>query len=246
MSLIAKFLSVNNGGSMAAVVYLRVSTDEQGERGYGLDAQETACRLAAERLGLSIAAVHIDAGVSGASDICDRPALLTALAAVRRGDVLLVAKRDRIARDQFVTLQVERMVAQRGARIVSAAGEGTDAAGDDIGGLIQRRMLDLFAEVERQMIRARTKAALAEKKRKGERVSGAIPYGYALAADGIHLLPCDREQEIIALVRSLRADGATFRAIVAAMNTNNVATRTGNAWQLRQIQNILATAPAIN
>jgi DNA invertase Pin-like site-specific DNA recombinase len=231
---------------MAAVIYLRVSTDEQSERGYGLDAQETACRAAADRLSLSVTSVHTDAGVSGATDICNRPALLLALAAVRRGDVLLVAKRDRIARDQFVTLQVERMISQRGARVMSAAGEGTETDGDDIGGLIQRRMLDLFAEVERQMIRARTKAALAEKKRRGERVSGAIPYGYSLSADGIHLVPCAREQDVIALVASFRADGASYRAIVATMNSNGIQTRTGNAWQLRQIQNIVANAPAMN
>ena len=128
------------------------------------------------------------------------------------------------------------------ARVVSAAGEGTEADGDDIGGLIQRRMLDLFAEVERQMIRARTKAALAEKKRKGERVSGGIPYGYRLASDGIHLEPCEREQEVIALVASLRADGASYRAIVATLNGNGIPPRSGKAWHLAQIQRIIATA----
>jgi DNA invertase Pin-like site-specific DNA recombinase len=227
---------------MPAVAYIRVSTDEQAESGLGLDAQLAEIRAAAERLGMSVGSVHTDAGYSGAKEIADRPGLFAALASVKRGDVLLVAKRDRIARDMLLTLQVERELERKGARLVSAAGEGTDS--EDLGGLIQRRVLDLFAEIERQMTRARTKAALAEKRKRGERVSGAIPYGYTLAADGVHLDICEREQDVIALVRSLRCDGLSYRAIVAAMNTNNVATRTGNVWQLRQIQNILANTPA--
>ena len=226
---------------MAAVAYLRVSTDEQAESGLGLDAQLSAVQAAADRLGVAIAAVHTDAGVSGAKGIESRPGLFSALAAVKRGDVLLVAKRDRIARDMLLTMQVERELERKGARLVSAAGEGTDS--EDVGGLIQRRVLDLFAEIERQMTRARTKAALAEKKRRGERVSGAIPYGFRLAADGVHLEMCEREQDVIALVRSLRCDGLSYRAIVETMNRNNVPTRTGNAWQLRQIQNIIANTP---
>jgi DNA invertase Pin-like site-specific DNA recombinase len=50
-----------------------------------------------------------------------------ALNALRRGDVLIVAKRDRIARDAFVSVLIEREAAKKGARIVSAAGEGTDS-----------------------------------------------------------------------------------------------------------------------
>lgn len=230
-----------------AVVYTRVSTDEQGERGNGLDAQETACRAAADRLGLPIAAVFTDAGISGATPVAERPALVSAIASLRRGDVLLVAKRDRLGRDMLVTLQAEQLIAHRGARLVSAAGEGTDGA-DDLGALVQRRLFDLFAEVERAMIRTRTRAALAEKKRRGERC-GAVPYGYALAADGIHLEPSPAEQETIALVHSLRADGLSYRQIVATMNGNGIPTRTGNAWQLRQIQNMLSNgtpSPATN
>ena len=37
------------------------------------------------------------------------------------------------------------------------------------------------------MIAARTKAALGVKKAKGEKMGGSIPFGFSLAADGIHL-----------------------------------------------------------
>jgi DNA invertase Pin-like site-specific DNA recombinase len=223
---------------MAAIVYLRVSTEEQSESGLGLAAQLTAATATATRLGLELAGVHTDAGISGSKSISDRPALVAALGSVKRGDVLIVAKRDRIARDMMVTMQVEKELERKGARLISAAGEGTD--GDSIGDMIQRRVLDLFAQVERDMTRARTKAALQAKKAKGERV-GAIPYGYKLADDGCHLEPAWFEQDVIALVRSLRISGLTYRAIVEHLNRTNMNSRTGNRWQLQQIQRMITS-----
>jgi site-specific DNA recombinase len=221
---------------MNAVIYLRVSTEEQSQSGLGLEAQETACRSLAGTLGASEVLLFTDAGISGSKGIEDRPGLTEALATLRKGDVLIVAKRDRIARDMLVTLTVEKVVAKRGARLLSVAGEGSDS--DGVTGLILRTMTDLFAQVERETIRSRTRSALQVKKAKAERV-GAIPYGFRLAEDGTHLIESEREQRIIALVQSLREDGLSLRAIVAKLNADSVSTRTGNVWQLTQVARIL-------
>jgi site-specific DNA recombinase len=223
-----------------AILYLRVSTDEQAESGLGIEAQRAACIAAAKRLGLEITGEYVDAGISGAKGIADRPALLSALSAVKRGGVLLVAKRDRIGRDMSITIAVESELARKGAALLSAAGEGSED--DSIGGLIQRRMIDLFAEVEREMIRTRTRAAMAEKKRKGERVSRFIPFGYTLATDGIHLEANEREQRIIAIVQSLRADGMSYRAIATALDTTTPR-EDGKLWQAMSIKRMTDAAP---
>ena len=56
-----------------------------------------------------------------------RPVLVDAIAAHGPGDVLLVAKRDRLSRgDGFATGMIEAAVRGRMVRVVSAAGEGTD------------------------------------------------------------------------------------------------------------------------
>lgn len=221
---------------MNAVIYLRVSTEEQSQSGLGLEAQEAACRALAGSLGASEVLLFTDAGISGSKGIEDRPGLTEALAALRKGDVLIVAKRDRIARDMLVTLTVEKVVSKRGAKLLSVAGEGSDSEG--VTGLILRTMTDLFAQVERETIRSRTRSALQVKKAKAERV-GAIPYGFRLAEDGKHLIESQRECRIIRLVESLRADGLSLRAIVARLNADSVTTRTGNVWQLTQVARIL-------
>jgi DNA invertase Pin-like site-specific DNA recombinase len=216
-----------------AIVYLRVSTTEQADSGLGIEAQRAACIAAATAAGLEIGGEYVDAGVSGAKGIADRPGLLSALSAVKRGGVLLVAKRDRIGRDMGIAIAVESELTRKGAALLSAAGEGSED--DSIGGLIQRRMIDLFAEVEREMIRTRTRAAMAEKKRKGERVSRFLPFGYDLAADGIHLVANEREQMIITLVQSLRADGMSYRAIATALDTTTPR-EDGKPWQAMSVK----------
>ncbi len=208
-----------------AVGYLRVSTDEQH---LGPDAQRDALDRWCEVNGYQLASVHLDFGVSGGAALDRRPALLDALDAVKSSGaaVLLVAKRDRLARDPMVAAMVEAGVKRSGARIVSAAGEGTDS--DDPTAILMRRIVDAFAEYERLIIKSRTRSALAVKAKRGERV-GQIPYGYRLNADGVHLDEDPAEQRVIALVLGLREDGMTFRAIAERLNADAVPAR-GKRW----------------
>jgi DNA invertase Pin-like site-specific DNA recombinase len=154
--------------------YLRVSTGEQAESGAGLKAQEDACQRWATRGGAGLAGEYRDEGVSGTAPLEARQGLLAALGKLKAGDVLLVAKRDRLARDPIVLAMIEAAVARRKARIVSAAGEGTE--GDGPSDVLMRRIVDAFAEYERLVIRARTKAALVAKKARRERTGSSSPF----------------------------------------------------------------------
>jgi DNA invertase Pin-like site-specific DNA recombinase len=130
---------------------------------------------------------------------------------------------------------IERLIVRKGARVLSAAGEGTEH--DDAASMLQRRILDAFAEYERLIIGQRTKAALKAKRQRGER-AGTVPFGYMLAGDGQTLLPCLAEQRIIAIVRQLREAGHTLRAIADALNADGYRTRRGSAWRHVYVANI--------
>jgi DNA invertase Pin-like site-specific DNA recombinase len=120
------------------------------------------------------------------------------------GDVLIVAKRDRIARDSFLSVLIEREAAKKGARIVSAAGEGTET--DDPAAIFTRRILDAVAELERALTAARTRAALRAKRARGER-AGTEPYGFRVNGDGRTLHPHAAEQQMLTLMQECRAAG---------------------------------------
>ena len=155
-----------------------------------------------------------------------------------KGDTLIVAKRDRLGRDPLVVAMIEASVKRKGARIVSAAGEGTDS--DSPTDILMRRMVDAFAEYERLVIGARTKAALGAMKSRGERV-GSIPYGFRVALDGKTLIEDQDEQETLALVHDLQAEGLSLRAIAARLESAGRRSR-GTGWHPQTIKNILEAA----
>ncbi len=225
---------------MQAVAYVRVSTDEQADSGAGLDAQADSCRRCALDLGAELVGPYADEGVSGAAGLDKRPGLLQAIAELTRGDVLLVAKRDRLGRDPIAVAMIEAAVKRKGARIVSAAGEGTE--GDDPTNVLMRRIVDAFAEYERLIIAARTRAALQAKIRRGHRC-GKVRFGYDLADDGRTLVPNQIEQETLATIHALRQAGLSLRQIAAELSQQGIQTKEGHGhWTHSTVRGILSRA----
>ena len=97
-----------------------------------------------------------------------------------------------------------------------------------------RNVVDAATQYERGLIRARTKAALAAKSAKGERV-GSVPYGYELAADGVHLVALESEQATIAHALRLAGTGLALRAVAAELARAGRVSRTGRAFAAVQI-----------
>ncbi|MCA9570419.1 MAG: recombinase family protein, partial [Myxococcales bacterium] len=140
-----------------AVADLRCSTDRQE---LSPDAQRGAIEAWAGGAGVRVVAWHEDLGVSGGADLEKRPGLLAALDAVRTegAGVLVVAKRDRIARDVLTDALVQRLCEREGATVVSADGV---ANGDRPEDQLMRSIVAAMAAYERALISARTRAALA-------------------------------------------------------------------------------------
>ena len=219
---------------MRAVGYIRVSTDEQAN---GPKAQRDAIEAWCARNGAELVVVCEDIGVSGAAALDRRPGLMSALDELGRGDALVMAKRDRLARDVLVSATVERLVERAGARVVSADGTGD---GDSPEAVLMRRMVDAFAEYERALIRGRTRAALAAKRKRGER-AGALRIGERAAADGVHVETDPREAEAVALVAGLRAAGWSIRAIADELTARGVPCR-GERWHPTTVQRLVKRA----
>lgn len=220
----------------AASVYVRVSTGKQADSGLGAEAQEHACRQWASANDYTVQFVFRDDGLSGSLSVADRPGLLDAIGCLNNGDVLLVAKRDRLARDVIVSALAERMVLARGATIVSAAGEGSDLDGPT--GALVRTILDAVAQFERASAAMRTRAAMAAKRRRGEFCGGRAPYGYA--RDGDRLTEHPAEQAVIAHARALCDSTQSYTAIARHLGAAGFHTRAGTTtWHPQQIARML-------
>lgn len=215
--------------------YLRVSTQSQADSGLGLEAQQAQVASAAARLGLTLVDTFTDAGISGRATLEQRPALMQAVQMLRRGDVLLVAKRDRLGRDTLMVALIEQLVTRKGATIRSAAGEGTD--GDGPADVLLRQMMDAFAQFERAIIGVRTKGALAARKSRGLVATKDAPYGFTEDA-ARRLTPCPHEQATIARMRALRAAGMTLQGITDTINAEGYRTRRGTPWRHQYVSRL--------
>lgn len=226
---------------MNVITYCRVSTDEQAATGLGLAAQMAAIEAFAAKAGHTITACHTDAGISGAAGIEDRPGLMAAVAGLRRGDALVIAKRCRLGRDQMAILMIEKAVSRKGATILSADGIGNS---DDPTGQLMKGIVDQFGIYERAMIRSRTKAALAAKRKAG-RLAGEVPFGWTVGDDG-QLIEVADEQVVLRLIGELRQANVSLRQIAAILTEAGHRTKKGNSsWTHTSVKSILTRQAAL-
>lgn len=208
------------------VGYARVSTTEQADSGAGLAAQEASIRDYAARHGLTLAALHTDAGASGKS-LEHRPALATALDDLDAGRVaaLVVAKVDRLSRSlaDFANLMAR---AERNGWAVVALDLGVDMrtpAGEMLAAVVAAT-----AQYERRLIGQRTREALAARR-----------------AAGVTLgRPRQLDPAVAERIRARRAAGLTLAGIAAELNGEGTLTPTGRQWSPTLVRKITFQRPA--
>ncbi|EHH05421.1 DNA resolvase protein [Agrobacterium tumefaciens CCNWGS0286] len=139
-------------GDMARIGYARVSTVDQH-----LDLQRNALRLAGcER-------IFEDHGVSGGNE--QRGGLSTMLKVLRRGDILIVWRLDRLGRSITHLISMVEALKRRGVGFVSLT-ESIDTS--SAGGQLIFHILAALAEFEKSLIRERTIAGIAAAKARGK------------------------------------------------------------------------------
>jgi DNA invertase Pin-like site-specific DNA recombinase len=223
------------GNPLRVIGYVRVSTDEQT---LGPEAQRAAIKKRCKAEGLELIQVFQDIGVSGGAELDKRPGMCSALEALRENDagILMIAKRDRLARDIVIAAMIERLAERAGAKIQTSDGVGE---GHTPEAQLMRGIVDVFAQYERAVIRTRTRTALAVKRARRERV-GSVPYGYKLAKDGVHLIADPDEQKTVRRAKDLRAEGLTLRAIAGRLLEEGIFPRTGRpVWHPPLVNSLL-------
>lgn len=223
--------------SKRVVGYVRVSTKEQR---LGPTAQREAIEEWCAKKGYKLLSVHEDLGVSGGAAIERRPGLLQAIGYVKASgaDILLVAKRDRLARDVMISAMAEAIVEREDAVILSADGVGN---GEGPEAQFMRNLMSAFAQYERAIIKARTSAALAVKRDQGE-VYGRVPFGYR--REGKYLVPDERQEQAAQRAVELYAEIGTYAGVAKALNDEGAITPRGGRWHASSVKNLLARVKA--
>lgn len=224
------------------VAYLRVSTDVQAEHGLGLDVQRQAIRSWAKAAGHRIVAWHADEGVSGSNGLDRRMGLLDALAALKAHQAagVVVYRLDRLARDLIVQETLLAEVRRLGADVHSTS--PAEAAylvddPDDPSRRLIRQVLGAVSEYERAMITLRLRAGRRLKAERGGYGGGGVPYGRR--AEDRALVADHDEAEAVTMMAQLRAAGASYRTICAALAAAGHQPRRGGSWQPAVVRRVL-------
>jgi len=195
---------------MAAIGYLRVSTNHQGKDGWSIEAQRKRVEGYAFLYDLELVEVIVEVGSAGSMK---RPGLQKALTMLRDGDAdsIIFAKLDRLTRS-MVDLQVLMQSSQKESWALHSVAEKLDTS--SASGRLVTSILGVVAQWEREVIAERTSEALKARQAKGLHV-GAVPLGSRLNAEGA--LESDPEgQTQIEAVLALRSEGLSYRKIAAA------------------------------
>lgn len=222
---------------LRAVIYLRVSTEEQAQHGYGLESQEDACRAYCQRHGYEIVAVCRDEGISGTADVADRPGLAQALGLCSAGatDVLVAYAQDRIARRVGLFDQIREKSIRWGTRLETVK-EGTDFTTNE--SLLMGDIFAAFAAEERRRIAARLYGGRRVRSKRDGRGSGPLPFGYVRGAEGIVEVDM-AAAPVIRRLFALRAGGQGYQATADTLNAEGCPTPAGGKrWTVGHVQNV--------
>ena len=228
--------------------YYRVSTEKQGQSGLGLSAQAAAVKSFIDSQGGNLVGEFSDV-ISGSK--VDRPGLEAVKKLAKETNAIVVVKAiDRLSREGFeVSMSMDKL----GITVIDC-----DSPGD--GELIRDIKLSMAKE-ERNKIRVRTQAALDQIKANIERD------GYHIAKSGRKItslgtmknLNTDKavrrsvaarkrkakedpnNQKAIAVIKVLRKQHKTYRAIAAYLNEHGFKTSRGNNFTACQVRNLRKT-----
>ena len=223
---------------MKAIGYVRVSTEKQADFGVSLEAQSEKVRAMAVVQGAQLAELIIDAGESAKS--LNRPGMARLLSLVDAGavDAVIIAKLDRLTRSVKDLAELLERFNRRGVSLVSVA-ESLDTG--TAAGRLVLNIMTAVSQWEREAIGERTRGAMHHKRANGERV-GTVPFGFRMAADGMHLEADPPEQGILFRIRELKAAGHTTRQIADELNRQGFTTRRGTEWRFQYVAEALRAA----
>lgn len=218
---------------MKCVIYTRVSSDTQVEKGVSLDAQLEKCRIYCQFKDMEVVDVITDEGVSGMKTD-KRPGFvqMMKMVAEKSCDAIVVYSLSRFCRNTAGTIvAIEKM--NKNDVAFHSLTENIDTT--TAVGKLFLSMIAAFSEFECNITGERTKSALDYKKSKGEAL-GSVPYGFKRS--GKMLVRDESEQEIITLIMGLHFNDYSYGEICTELQSRGLTPR-GQAWHRQSISNII-------
>jgi site-specific DNA recombinase len=224
--------STNGQGPKRAILYARVSTDEQARSGYSLAQQLEALREYAAREGLQVLEEIEDPGQSGAS--LERPGMdrVRDLVAAGGVSVVLAQDRDRFAREPAYLYLLRREFEEYGTKLRALNDRGDESPE----GELTDGILDQLAKFERAKLTERTRRGLLRKAREGRLIGTASPkYGFRYNERRDGYVVHEPEMLVVEKIFRLAAEGLGRSAIQRRLHLEGIRTQKGGEVWARTV-----------
>src|SRR5215217_1597151 len=211
--------NTNGIGPKRAILYARVSTDEQARSGYSLAQQLQALRDYAAREGYEVLEEVMDPGQSGASlerAGMDRVRDLVAASGV---SVVLAQDRDRFSREPAYTYLLKREFEEHGCKMRALNDQGDDSPE----GELMDGVFDQFAKFERAKTAERTRRGRLQKARKGRLVRNSrAHYGFEYDETGERYVVNEEEMAVVRRIFRLVSSGSSLHSVKRSLEVDDV------------------------
>lgn len=176
-------------------LYIRVSTDSQFEEGYSVDAQKEKLKTFCRLKDITNYEFYIDGGWSGSN--IERPEMKRMINEIRNGQIsaVIVYKLDRLSRSQKDTIfLLEDVFIPNNCNFISLQ-ENFDTTTPY--GKAMIGILSVFAQLERENIRERTRMGMHERVKSGLWMGGGrVPFGYDYDKNQNILVPNQNAKDV--------------------------------------------------
>jgi site-specific DNA recombinase len=233
--------STNGHGPKTAVLYARVSTDEQARNGYSLAQQLEALRAHCEREGYDVLEEVSDPGQSGAS--LERPGMdrVRDLVAAGGVSVVLAQDRDRFAREPAYHYLLRREFEEYGCKMRALNDRGDESPE----GELTDGILDQLAKFERAKTAERTRRGRLRKAREGKLLRNSrAHYGFKHDQTGESYVVDEAEMRVVRRIFCAIAEGQTIYRVKRSLETGGVAPpangeRGGKHWSASYLRRVI-------
>ncbi len=211
---------------MTVYFYGRCSAVENFEKGSSLATQLSKCKSYAEIKDLTIDEIFEEQS-SGTVPFEKRDKGFEIMSKLKRNDHIICSALDRFGRNTLNLLMIVDRFKQKGVKLhfVDIGGEVT---GSDAIGSVFLKLLSVFAEFYSAQISEKQKATKDRMGVEGRHKGGKCPYGYDVDENN-YLVPCEKEQQTIKLMKLLREQGKTYREIAETVS-NSTRKKFPHSW----------------
>ncbi len=194
--------------------YVRVSTEHQASEGVSLAEQESRLRGYAQSLGMKVAEIFVEAGVSGGKPLTKRPKGAHLLARVKDGDHIAVAKLDRFSRSSADALATIDDLTKRNITL-HCLDMGGAVNTNGVGKLVFS-ILCAVAEMERTRIAERVTDAKSHLRKGGYFLGGKLAAGHSVKNGKLVADP--QWNKAMKAMTNWRDEKKTYRQIAEMVN----------------------------